>query len=464
MDLSTINSSCLYSGDLAIEDVTTHPDFRYLCELIREIKGSRTDRDQLNSCIQSIKKILKRMFGVDFEMTIVDNDLSSELFVCNVFPPYSHCKEIADLIIEENVNEIAKIREIWECIPVWHVDLDSRLFFDTSAMFNDAEVAALIIYNIERIAFSYHAVTRANYIVNKNFAERSYTMNKLARSHVCRNLFVLPFFTACMFKSYSYTELPFVAGSCFETHVYLKEAYLGAVRKILATAGNGDIDKCPHTIDLDIQGVCDWIFAAIQDLKYSTHNLKDTLKKVVLSMKSYYVKNIIVDILTTFGSYSKDDVLSLESLDPISRRKLKLNPVALENRSQLMETHKERKILAELNVVRESFLDLLDSIGNMKKVTQRDIDMLKVEAQKIVNTDDKLYVLDSVHGKLDIIETSLALLESGDQLKIKKVKATKSALLEMKKELDTIRDSVIKHEVKSDTYGLFIKYPQGYEG
>ena len=464
MDLSSIHNSCLYSTELAYEDVTMCPDFKYLCELIREIKSSQTDKDRLNSAIQGMKKILKRMFVVDFEMTLVDNELSTELFVCNVFPPYSHCKEIADLIIEENVNEIARIREIWECIPVWHVDLDSRLFFDTSAMFNDTEIAALIIYNIERIAFSYHAVTRTNYIVNKNFAERNYTMNKLARSHVCRNLFVLPFFTACMFKSYSYMELPFVAGSCFETHVYLKEAYLGALRKILGIEGNAEIDRNPMEIDNDIQGVCDWIFATIQDLKYSSHNLKDTLKKVVLSVKSYYVKNIIIDILTQFGNYSKDDVLSMESLDPTVRRRLKLNPVAMENRIHMLEVKKENAMMAELNVIRESFLDLLDAIGNMKKVTQRDIDVLKVEAQKIVNTDDKLYVLDNVHCKLDIIETSLALIESGDPVKIKKVKVTKSTLLEMKKELDSIRDMVIKHEVKSDAYGLFIKYPQGYEG
>lgn len=460
IDVNSLNGSCLYSLDeKAYPTVLDHPDFKYFCELIGDIKNSRADSGHISGVLRSMKFVMKRFFGVDFELTLVNNDLSNKMFVCNIFPPYQICKKIADLIIEEDVNEISVIRDIWSSTNLWHVDIDSRLFFDTSAQFNAGEIAVMLIYNIERIIFSYDVVTRTNFIVNQNFTNRTYTMNKLARSHVCRNLFVLPFFNACVFKTYPYEKDNFPDGTCIEGHLH--EIYMGAVAKLMCYDSNENIDKPIVQLDADIQSTLDWIFACITDLKYSTRLLKETLRKIVLSQNSYYVKNTIIDILTTFGDYSKDDVLAAESANPAEMYKLSLNPKAIAFRQKSFESKAWKNIDKEVAVA-ESFFDLLDNLGFMKKITQRDIDMLRVESQKITNSDDKLFVLDNVHSKLDIVETSLALLE--DKEKAKKVKTNKSTLLDFKKQLDDIRNMVLKHELKSPNYSLFVKYPEGYEG
>lgn len=457
----SLNGSCLYALDTKLyPTVLDHPDFKYFCELIGEIKSSRADAAHIGSCLHSMKYVLKRFFGADFELTIVDNDLSTNLFVCNVFPPYAVCKEIADLIIEEDCNEISTIRRVWSNTDLWHVDLDSRLFFDQSALFNAGEIAALIIANIERIAFSYDVVVRTNYIVNQMFATRSYTMNKLARSHVCRNLFVLPFFNACMFKTYAVEKTKLPDGTCISG--YLKEIYDNAVRKIMCYGSNEEIDAPIAELDAVIQGTCDWIFACITDLKYSTRLLKETLRKILLSQKSYYVKNTIIDILTAFGDYSKDDVIAAESTNPVAARNLELNPHAVEFRQRQYEAKAQKEIDKAVAVAEGSFFDLLDNLGYMKKVSQRDVDMLRVDVQKITSADDKLFVLDNLHDKLDIVETSLALLQDKD--KAKKVKMSKSSLLDIRKQLDDLRDLVLKHEIKAQTYSVFVKYPEGYQG
>ena len=464
-DINSLEGSCLYSTDnhLADEkDILDHPDFKYFCELIRDIQNSKSDTTELNNHLHSMKNVMRRLFGTSFELTIVDNELSTSAFVCNVFPPYRVCKEIADLIIEEDVNEISHIREIWSKVNLWHVDLDSRIFFDSTFGFNPAEIAVLIIHNIERVIFSYEIVTRVNFIVNKNFAERNYTMNKLARSHVCRRLFILPFFNACMFKTYPLETSELIDGSCL-SEGYLHTIYNNAVRRLMCYAGNNDIDNGTSALDAEIQGACDWIFACITDLKYSTRMLKETLRKIVLSQKSYYVKNAIVDILVTFGDYSKADVIAAESANPILQERFARNPKAVELRQKELSNKANEKIEKAVAVA-ESFLDLLDNIGNMKKINQRDIDVLRINVQKIANTDDKLFVLDDVHNKLDIVETSLALLDSGDRDKMKKVKMSKSSLMDYKKQLDDIRNLIIKREIKSPNYSVFVKYPAGYEG
>ena len=114
--------------------------------------------------------------------------------------------------------------------------------------------------------------------------------------------------------------------------------------------------------------------------------------------------------------------------------------------------------------IKEGFFDLIDNIGNMKRISQREIDMIRVQGQKVQNADDKMFVLDNLHSKLEVVDASLAILESGDKEKMKKVKMSKAQLLDQKKQLDAIREEIIKRQVDDSKVSLIIGYPKGYEG
>ena len=473
MGIKRLTASCLYNHDSAYPSVCSHPDFGYLRDMVAVIRANRSNYEELNSAIQSMKRVLSRMFSVKFNLTLVDNGQSNKMFVANIFPEMDVCRKIVNLILDEDRNNIDIIRDAWAEIDELHMDLDSRLFFDTSSEFDDIEIAALLIYKIESVLMTFDVVNGVNYIVRKNFNLQSYANNKIARSNVCRKLFILPFFTACTWTNFAFNN-PIAEGSCITTDSELNSVYISAVRKLIAFDGNDLVDADRSTLMVELQGVCDWIFACVSDMKYSTRMLKSTLKKLLMVQQSYYVKNVLIDILNDFGARDLDDAKLLDGTQHVlesytgrSGKRIVYNPKAMETRQKMRE-HAVQQRIDKVVAVAESFADLFDSMGFMKKVTQRDIDVLRVSAQKIRSADDKLYVLDDLHDYLDIVEGSLAVLNSSDSNKARKVRMSKETLKDFEAQLNSIREAIINKHVgrggNPEPSSVFITYPAGYEG
>ena len=468
MGIKNLSASCLYNHDSAYSTVCQHPDFLYLTDTVRQIRKNRTEYTELNANIQSMKRVLSRMFGVKFNLTLVDNENANKLFIANIFPEMGLCRKIVDLVIDEDRNNIDHIRDLWAEIDELHMDMDSRLFFSHSSGLNPEEIAALLIYNIESVLMTFDVVNEVNYIVRKNFNLQSYANNKIARSNICRKLFILPFFTACTWTNFPFNnDLP--EGSCIVSDSELNSVYIGAIRKLIALDGNDKVDADRHQLCVEIQGICDWIFACVSDMKYSTRMLKSTLKKLLMVQQSYYIKNILIDILHDFGARDLDDEKLLDGHQTIkeSYTGRVISPKAIEFRQRMRDNAVQKRI-DKVVAVAESFSDLFDNVGFMKKVTQRDIDVLRVAAQKIRSADDKLYVLDDVHDYLDIVEGSLAILNSSDSNKARKVRMSKETLKDFESQLNDIREAIINKHVgrggRPEPSTIFIKYPTGYEG
>ena len=461
--LNYLNSSCLYNRDKKIYPrVLDCPDFKYLTELLGYIKS---DGSMVSSTLDGMKRVLKRMFGVNFEITLVDNCGQPEFFGCNVFPAKKALENISKDIITHGFNDLNALRNIWNTNDDWVMDLDSRMFYDTNINLNPAEIAAIMFFNIENIVFSLRPLERTNAMVRAVFSKSSILVNNLARSSVGIHTFVLPLVQACLFKSYPYEkEDSIVAGSCFSINLDMKIYLKNAVQKVLVSVSNDDIDKPINAMDNDVLNVAQWILAAISDMRYSTTRITDTIEKVLLITKSPYLKTVYAGILMSIGDYSRGQTIEMESAIPELQRKFALNPKAVEFRREQYKKNARDRISKMVNqAVMEGFLDLLDNLGNMPKVSQKEIDMIRVQVQKIETVDDKMYVLDELHSKLDIVEMSLTLLESNDEKQRKKVKVSKSTLMDQKKQLDTIRDLIIRREIKEPEYSLHIDYPKGYE-
>ena len=446
------------------------PDWKSLVSLINDIKNTKmNDLSGINLSIKSIKKVLFRLTNKNFEVTILNNDIG-DIFICNVYPTVLDCKKIVDLIIEENSNEIERIRRMWtDDISVWHMDLDSKLFFDNSMTSLDSEqIAVLILYNIERTIYSYDNITRVNYLVNKRFFNSDFTTNKLARSVVCRNLFLLPFINSCEFKNYYTPSEDNIRSGKLDGSFVLNgtfiEIYSSALTKLLCSIGSGYIDRTAFDFDNSIDVILDWLFGSICTLKYSTAYIKRDLKKVILTTKSYYTKNIFIDILLTFGTFQSE--LTSQNKDFVKEHfgdGAIVSDMAIENKIIDIENEKEKTVKAIFErTIKNILTDFLDSFGNIRRVTQKEIDILKIEVESVRNGEDKLYILEDLYDKISLVDYSLSALE--DKETARKVKVTKQTLLAMQQQLQELRNSVMSKDIKPKQLGLFIKYPNGYEG
>ena len=97
-----------------------------------------------------------------------------------------------------------------------------------------------------------------------------------------------------------------------------------------------------------------------------------------------------------------------------------------------------------------------------KKVTQKDIDLIRVEAEAISSTDDKVYLMEELHKHIEAAET--ALKELDDPKTAPNVKQTREELLRLRENMEEVRKYIIDFQIPQKRYGLFIKYPKGFEG
>lgn len=97
-----------------------------------------------------------------------------------------------------------------------------------------------------------------------------------------------------------------------------------------------------------------------------------------------------------------------------------------------------------------------------KTIAQRDIDLIRVEAEAITSTDDKVYLLKDLYKHIEAVEKALKLLESPETAP--KVQQSRDELLRLQKSMEEVRAYIIDFRLPVKKYGLFIKYPKGYEG
>lgn len=475
-----LQGSCLYNLDKnAYPIIIDHPDYRYLCRLIQDIQlnvgSDSADQKpkpmyyigQLTEELNSMRNVLRRMFGVNFDITIVDNCGSSEFFGCNVYPSERSCDIIADRILEKEVATTKILKDVWLNTTEWQLDLDSRIFYDTHIGFNAAEITTLIFFNIENVIFNLRIAERTNYIIGSLLDTKSLLATKLVRTSICKKVFIIPLIIACRFKSYPYYNRNFLEGSCITRNAsgHLLTIYNNMVRKMIVAVGNSQVDVPIKRMDEDITQAVNWFFACVEEMKFSTRMLSEAMDKLLRIETSPYVKNIIAGIMTDIGDYNRKQIIAKESAVPHVQEMFAKNNKAVEFRMKQYKAAANKKIMAQVNqVIKEGLFDLIDNIGNMKRISQRDIDMIRVQGQKIQNADDKMFVLDNLHSKLEIVDASLAILESGDKEKMKKVKMSKAQLLDQKKQLDAMREEIIKRQVDDSKVSLIIGYPKGYEG
>ena len=105
---------------------------------------------------------------------------------------------------------------------------------------------------------------------------------------------------------------------------------------------------------------------------------------------------------------------------------------------------------------------LVDKLGRCKRVTQEEIDVLRIEIEKIETVDDKVYYMEKVYDKLNIVQYALDLI--GNHMGNGKVRDTKATLLNQKEQLLQIREAIIAKQIVKQKLRLWVKYPEGYEG
>lgn len=406
-------------------------DMLYLEECFKNIKS----KTNIDSSLESIKRIIGRNFDVNLTISIIDND-TDKFFGMSIYPNINQIQLMIDQIINKKSSSDV-IVEMWQKNKDWNLEIDSILLYDNGLNANPAEIVAVLMHEMGHIVYSNTVPQRLSKIIRHKMLSASFTLKKLIQWPKAQKLIQLIFVEACSTKNYNYINLDTERiADDFVVKVGYGDNLDEFIGKLIATQGNSLVNRTESQIDKDVTASVNWVFINIGELEFRKTNLRTTLQTEMLKNPSVFVKQIVFDIKKTFFGSGEDTYA---------------NAVV------------EQYLITEYSgIVTEGLLSIFDKNGKVKKINQNDIDILVIESGRIENEDDKIYVLDLIYDKLNVINAALDFIKANDK---DKVVVPKETLNTYKTQLEKLRTTILEMNLKPKQYGLFMKqYPKGYEG
>ena len=440
-----------------IEAIAGGIEFQYLCENIKNIKENKANPSQCNDSLKTIGTILSRCYDIKISTTILDTDADTNFYGINIYPDFKPIRNIIDIACGDQLDPAKAedgeldtpskaIKYIWSNIKEWHFDFDSKLFYSLSHPFTPKEIACLLLYQIERTIFSYDIPMTVYKSIKHIMLNVNYHTQCISKSTLCRNFYIIPFAQACGFVNYS-SELG--EESILSRNGDLLTCYLGVLTKITTEYSSSIINRPSYELRDQISYILSWVIEAINDLKYNMYILKKSIQEQIVAEKSYYIKNLLTSIINQFSSTDVSSSLFESYLPQNKERKEMQFKMQMANVKQIFD-----------RIVTEADVSLLDRYGRVKTITQEEIDILRLEVQKIKTIDDKIYYMEDLYNKLNLVNYSLELIANPKTKD--RVKEPIQKLKDKKEQLEHLRQIIISMRINEKRYGLFIEYPPNY--
>lgn len=425
-------------------------DLLYMEKIFTSIKM----KEDVEENLKVLSRICGRMFNLHITFHIVENK-TNKFFGMSVYPPENLIDELVYSILEKR-SKREQFQSLWGSNKEWFVDIDSLLLYDNNLMANPAEIVSVFLHEIGHVVYSDTVPMRINKVLRMKILELKYEVYQLCKDDKFKKMFNLVIVDGCSgknFHSRKNLKKEVVADKFVQKYGYGDSLY-NFIDKLLKSQGNSLIDRTEKDMENDIKIMSVWVIENIAELQYRKNKLRDVLELESKKQNSSYIKKTVESIRKKiFGEGRRD--IHREMVAESMGIQLNNNYYDLETDQRLSKYVKDKLVSENL------ILDFFDKFGRIKKVSQSDIDVIRVEADRIENHDDKIYVLDRIYSVMVIIDRALEYIEMGRKNKVQQPKAL---LEDFKKQLLEIRQYVTTLKIYEKEYGVFIKYPKGYEG
>lgn len=413
-------------------------DLERLEECFEDLKLGHND----HMALKQIKKILVRLFNQNFEVIICENK-TDKFFGMSVFPDEETCQKLIDCLILDKPHR-QKVLDIWAENTNWMVEIDSILLRDKNLNANPSEMVAVLLHEIGHTIYANSVPSRLFKVIKFEMTNVRLMTRNLFKHKKFRTLFFPAIVSSCGFKMYKYLgDREEMEADKFVVKMGYGNHLNDFLNKLISTQGNELLERNEKDAEQEVRIMTLWSIENINELKSRKNKLKQQLNAQFLASSSQYVKNMLYAINKIFF---KGDTTSKNKLDEIMLETFLTREIDYTHKKAQEEVVKEFTILP---------------LNKVKKIDLSEIDYIAVQIEKMDNYDDKVYLLDLIHYHLEWINMGLDYIEQG---KANKVSNTKTDLLQYKKQLEQMRQQIVKTKIPEKQYGLFVKYPKGYEG
>lgn len=411
------------------------PDLLLIESAFQEIKSNPKGNKRQD--IETIKRVLSRRYDIKVEINIVENT-GMNFFGMSIYPESDIIDKMVDSIIE-GTNRVEVLDEIWAKNKNWVIDIDSILLYDVSLNANPSEITAVLLHEIGHTVHSNAIPSRVGKVLKYTRMNMSIGVKKILKWTKARRILGLAFIEASSNTNFHSSG---VSTEIAADRLAIKEGYsqdLSAfINKLISKKGNSLVDRSEKELENEIETVVQWAVTNISQLEFRKNVLNRNIKAQMLATRSPFIRDYLMRVRNLFFGDESDRFQSMVVEQNVMREYRKYD------------------------VVTEAFKDWFGKNGKIQKITANDIDMILIEANRIENENDRIYVLDLVYSKLDIIELSLDLLQNKETAS--RVQVSKDTLLRQKEELANVRRQVMSIKVRAKDFNVLVNYPVGYEG
>jgi hypothetical protein len=430
-------------------------DIKYIESCIGLIK---TNSD-IDENISRIERALSRTFNTNVEVSITDNN--NDFFGVNVFPCNSTiedlCMKMASTLkkrLDDELDNTDILVKTWQTSPSWRVEIDSKIIHNMSENYPNNEIVAAIIYEMIRVIYTPSVPLSLYNAFRLEADEMDHITRNIVTDDKINKLLHLAVFECCstkLFKGDHHSTIYDIMSS-----MCISDDYDRLINTFITNGKSEYVFRTQKEVNTGIRGIILWVIGIVRELKYSKKKLRDIIDSEKAVARSKAVKAKLNELYSLFFEGVSDSyrVLLSEQWQDTPHDEY-ASIMAFENAVKGVE-------YAIKEAVNNSVDKIYDKHGKIKKISQLDIDVLVVDSGRIETHDDKIYLLDRIYDKMRIVDTALDIIEKGDNNK--KVLQTKTTLLDYKRQLEDVRKVVLSTRIIEKQYGVFIRYPKGYEG
>lgn len=386
-------------------------------------------RDNVDGNLNKIREILNKNFDCKCMDISISQNTSSNVYGMRVYPDRPTLESISFRLMDPKVNTTQMTKFMTNLNHMSYiVEIDSNILYSKVYNFNPNEIVSILLHEIGHVMADtdFYNDLKSYY----NEALFSLENRDLAKMNIS--------------KKDSMVGVLFIMSSIEKTRFqYNIDNNLRLEKmadKFVVEAGYGEA----------------LVSTMVKFNKIYLSRYKKTSKDSTLKTEAEAFANLNV-IFNTRKNYVETLLSSEEMVSPSNFVKNTIKYIRGLSKKLMINESLNMGVpvsLMDKEFINESFLTAW--LGNPLKVSQRDIDDLKIEAEMMEDYDDKSILVFKIHKRINQINKTQ---ESSSATP--NVMAIASGYT---KQLNELLKQVMKFNATPTRYGVFIKYPKGYEG
>lgn len=410
-------------------------------EAFSEIKRKQNITENL----KIIKMALGKM-GIKINTITIVPAEGDEFFGMSIYPTHSVADRIVQCMIDKK--PLKAYEEIWAQNEVWVIEIDSKLIYNTQLNSNPAELTAALLHEVGHTIYS-------NSIPQKLHKTMGYTFLNLPSdvriiltngNKTFKALFTP--IVAQASRNVSYSLKKEVEADKYVVKMGYGQSLETLLQKILLVYGSVAVDNTDKDMEQNLKVTASWSRTQASELRLRKDALRNSINTFTLVNPSLYIREIFEDINRKVfkGSPSFEQIVNRDNRGKYLTESVLPNDLQGIPCNAVIESARNTKF---------------DKYGKLQKVTQHDIDIIAIQTEKIENQNDKIYLLDVIYDYCETLDLAEECLADGRK---SAVQMSERQLKDMREQLQELRKRIMTTKITEKQYGVFIKYPAGYEG